>query len=506
MTDHRDENDKLRDGDLPKDPFADGKRVKYSGPRLVGPNDKGLAQPADVPAEQALLGALLWSAANAPGTLTVTCVNDILIDGQTFFDRKHGDVYDAMLACTEQKQEHDPVAVMAKLVAAQADRRVGGLDGLRELMDNASTISEKQARVYAANIRLAWAKRSAIVDLRNLIEDARSPKVSAEEVYERAQQAAQLMSQRTVVSATTVSIGQSAMQLFTLLQTGTNTAISTGFRDIDEALNGGLRPAETSIIAARTSVGKSTLAANIGENMVTRDPTLIVLYVTLEMRHILFTARLLAARAGVTLSAIRRVSLNPNQWSAITQAVMDLKDKGLFFQDDPTQTLATILAMSRDVARRAKLVGKRLAMVVIDHVGLVKPSQKLLEKGTREQQVAETSRGMRLIGTELNCHVMGLAQIHRDAERQKGVEKMPKLHHLRESGALEQDADAIGILHRQRDESTGMLDKFKPAAFSVAKARMDETAIMLLDFDSKHVTFSDMNDPNKTFASEYGDA
>jgi replicative DNA helicase len=204
----------------------------------------------------------------------------------------------------------------------------------------------------------------------------------------------------------------------------------------------------------------------------------------MEMPHKSFTTKLLAARTpGVSVAAIRRKVLNTDQWRDLTASVKSVKDLELWFTVSLEQTLVSVLSAATDRARILDRAGKKLTLVVIDHIGLVKPSAELLKKGTREQQVAETSRGLRVIATKLGCHVMALAQIHRDAERQKNADAMPKLHHLRESGSLEQDADQIFIMHRPRDPMSGIFIKGKPTAFALAKGRLDETSITLLEFE-----------------------
>lgn len=493
-----DENDRLRAGTLPTNPIEGTARVPPV--RLAGPNDKP-GEPADVPAETALIGALLWSASNAPEILRVSAVLDILESGEAFYVRAHGEIYDAMRACQTEKHEHDPVAVASQAARAGNGKVTTGIDALLKLQAAASTVSEIQARAYAKAIRMAWAKRTAIRDLRLIIHDALSPTVSDVAIFERAQKAALDIAGRASTTSTTVSVKQSAEQFFIKLQAGKTGAMSTGLRDVDCLINDGLRPLETSIVAARTSVGKSTIAAQIGRYIAATDPTAGVVYVSMEMPHESFTAKLLAAHAKVTMSALRKGVLNKDQWSAITQAVADVMGLPMYFTVNLTQTLASAFAAASERARLLQKEGKRLALVVIDHIGLVKPSADVLKRGTREQQVAETSRGLRFIATELGCHVMGLAQIHRDAERQHATHAMPKLHQLRESGSLEQDADQIFILHRKRDPATGLLDRSTPAAFALAKGRMDETGLVLLGWqDGKYV---DWNDEDRTFATEY---
>lgn len=491
MSKSPDENDRLRAGTLPTNPSADTERMKPArAPERVVQIG---AEPSDLRAEKALLGALLWAGAHQPGTLRVAQVLDLLETGEPFYGKGYGDAFDAMRECSKTG-EHDPVAVHAELV------RQGhfGLDfdAVTALKDDASTVSERQARVYALAIRTAWARRCAIRDARMLAEYARDPKVSADALLEHGHLAVTQMAQRTSATGRSVSVGQSAEAFFKALLEQKNPAMPTGLRDLDNALNGGLRPGEVSIIGARTNVGKSMLSAQIGEHIVTADPGVGVLYVTLEMAHIMFTARLVAAKSGVPISNIRRMVLNINQEIAVNRVVQELAHKGLYFADNPSQTMGAIYAAATERARMLAREGKRLGLVVIDHLGLVKPTAESLKKASREQQVAETSRGQRLIASELGVHVLGIAQIGREAER-GDANAMPKLSHLRESGSLEQDADVVMLLHRARDSKTGLFDRNKPPALSLAKGRMDETAIMLLGYEPARARFFDWNGDEK---------
>lgn len=496
-----DDADMAKAGTLPSDPI-DG-TVRAATPlRAVGPHERRQPdEPCNLEAEKALLGALLWAGTNQPAVLRVSAVIDLLEDGKPFYGAVAGKVYDAIRACHEAKQEHDPVAAHAEMMR-QGHRL--DLDKLRELVANASTVSETQARVYAQAIRNTWARREVIRGALALITRAKDPKSNVDEIISDAQSVSRMATERTACTSATVSVKESARAFFTDLEKGGSKFTPTGIESIDLAINGGLRAGEVTILAARTSVGKSLLSAQIAENIVSADPTAAVLYVTLEMSHKLFTARLVAARAGVPLSAIRRGVLNPTQWSRVTSIVGLLADKGLYFADSPSQTLASIHAAARERVRLLNREGRKLVLMVIDHIGLVKPSAELLKKASREQQVAETSRAQRVMAADLGCHVLGIAQIHREAERAPG-NAMPKLHHLRESGSLEQDPDLVWILHRERDQKTGLFKKGKPPAFAIAKGRMDDTAIMCLDFDTEHARFADRGIPRDEWERDYAD-
>ena len=500
-----DENDRLQAGNLSPNAFDGTKRVAplraLEAPRKIG-------EPCDEAAEAALCGSLLWAGSFAPGTLRATAVQDILPTGAPFHNRAYGDIYDGILDCLVKDDsigrnpvEHDPVAVASHVAAIGKARDATGIDAMVKLQAAASTVSELQARAYAESIRKTWAKRESIREMRLIASDAMSPTVSDVEIFERAQKASLAMLERVGTTAKTVSVKQSADQLFKALAAPGGGAVATRLVNIDTMLKGGLRAKETSILAARTSIGKSTLALDMSEGCLVSDPTAGALYVCMEMPHVSFTTKLLAARTpGVTMDALRRKSLNKNQWADLVNSIQGVQDLELHFTVSMTQTMASVFAAAAERARiLANSPGKHLFLVVIDLLTLIKPSAELLKRANREQQVAETSRAMRWIANELGCHVMGLAHIHRDAERNKDSDAMPRLHQLRESGALEQDADQILIMHRPRNAKTGLFEK-KPTAVALAKERMTgETAITLLEYvNGRYV------DTDKDFDDEYG--
>jgi len=493
MTNKRDENDLLKAGKLQSDPLHGADRAAL---RVVQPGEEHRTDlPSSIESERALLAALLWAGKNQPDMLRIGAVRDILDDGGVFYRWQHGRIYGAMIACAESKQEHDPVAVHAQI--ASSGQSMGGREALEKLVDIASTVSERQARVYAQAIRDSWVRRKIIADAEQVAREARDPKVSTVDLIDRSKAVYAAAAERASINGSSVSLRESAESLFRRLQAATQDWCPTGFVDLDGLLNGGLRPREVSVLAARTSVGKSMLACQIAERIVTDDPSRGVLYVSLEMDHEMFTARLLSARAGVPLKAIRRLELGP-YWSAITGVVGEMANKGLYFADTPSQTMATVFRAALDRKRLLEREGKRLVAVVVDHLGLVKPTAEALKRATREQQVAETSRSLRFLASELGLHVMALAQIGRDAAK---TGEVPKIHQLRETGAIEQDADQILILHRERT-ATGTFNNDKPPGLVFAKGRMDETGAVLLGLDPMRMRFGDFTG-NESFGDVY---
>lgn len=490
-----DEADRFKAGQLPADPGVGTVRV----PTAPGPSGRRLSPEAA--AERALLGALMWSGSNAPALVRVEMVLDLIAHGDALTESAHRDVVAAMVACHAAGVEHEPVAVHAALV--RAGKSGLGLDGLRRLVDEASTVSEAQAKAYAHTIRQAWVRRRIVTTARALANEAQDQKRSPVEVLSGAVTSLQSLGADVSSSGHFVSIKEALTAYFERLQSMQAAHWSTGLRDLDQAIVG-LFPKEVSVVAARTSVGKSSLAATMALGLVERSQDAIVLYVSLEMHASLFCGRLAAARAGIPAKALRRENgLSQEQWKGFTTAVGELAPLGIYFVDSTTQTMQSILGIAEEIARKLARENKRIALIVVDHVGLVKPSVESSKRDSRERQVAEVSRGLRYLAERFDCHVMALAQINRAAEDQKADTRVPKLRHLAESDSIGRDADVVIIVHRDQDKLTGLLDTEKPAGIVVAKQRNDEPTALLLTFDAPHVTFRNY-DGDRTFSGVYG--
>src|SRR6185312_681200 len=274
MTNKRDENDLLKAGKLQSDPLHGADRAAL---RVVQPGEEHRTDlPSSIESERALLAALLWAGKNQPDMLRIGAVRDILDDGGVFYRWQHGRIYGAMIACAESKQEHDPVAVHAQI--ASSGQSMGGREALEKLVDIASTVSERQARVYAQAIRDSWVRRKIIADAEQVAREARDPKVSTVDLIDRSKAVYAAAAERASINGSSVSLRESAESLFRRLQAATQDWCPTGFVDLDGLLNGGLRPREVIVLAARTSVGKSMLACQIAERIVTDDPSRGVLY------------------------------------------------------------------------------------------------------------------------------------------------------------------------------------------------------------------------------------
>ncbi len=483
--------DRAKAGTLPRDPADESTRVRPL--RAVQPGERDPASQA----ERALVGALVWAGRYEPPQHRAKLV-ETTVESRMFRAPPLGAAFAACLSLEAAGAPTEPIAV-----ASEARRAGASLDGqvLDRLSAEADAPTPEKLAGWAREIRTGWLWRQLGEAGRSVSVDASAPRGTPAEAIEAARLRLEELAREASTAGHIVSVADAARQLQVAMQTNT-VAFSTGFDAIDDA-TGGLRPRETSIVAARTSVGKSALAAQIARNMITLRPEFGCLYVSLEMGAESFSGRLIAADAGIRARKIRRPGeMSPHEWTLYTASMIALHQTDLHFVDSTTQTLASVQARAAELVAKLHAKGKRLALVVIDHIGLVKPSSELLKNANRQQQVAETSRGLRYLAERFDCHVIGCAQIGREAEKNVKGSEIPKLWQISESGTIENDADATFILHRERD-GNGLFVKDKPPALVMAKARHDAVVPMLLSFDPTHVRFGNHLDAT-TFYDHYG--
>ena len=217
---------------------------------------------------------------------------------------------------------------------------------------------------------------------------------------------------------------------------GQAAGVPTGFADLDNLTNG-LHPGQMIIVAARPGIGKSTLALDIARHAAVKHRKTAVIF-SLEMSKTEITMRLLSAEAGIRLSQMRSGSMSEQDWQKIVRRMTEISDAPLFIDDSPNMTMMEIRAKARRLKQR-----NDLRLIVVDYLQLM-TSGKRVE--SRQQEVSEFSRQMKLLAKELEVPVIAISQLNRGPEQR--TDKRPMLSDLRESGSLEQDADMVILVHR----------------------------------------------------------
>ena len=260
---------------------------------------------------------------------------------------------------------------------------------------------------------------------------------------------------------------------------GEMTGTPTGFTDLD-AYTHGLHAGQLIIVAARPAVGKSTFALDIARNAAVRHNQATIFF-SLEMGRSEIAMRMLSAESSIYLQSMRKGTISEGDWTRLAAVRGRINDAPLYIDDSPNMSLVEIRAKCRRLAQQVDL-----KLVVIDYIQLMSSGKKV---ESRQQEVSEFSRALKLLAKELGLPVVALSQLNRQAEQSK--DKRPELSHLRESGSLEQDADVVVLLHRE-----GIYERDHPRAgeadLILAKQRNGPTGTVTVAFHGQYSRFVNM--------------
>lgn len=389
--------------------------------------------PHDREAEQGVLGAMLLS----PNTVTEVVEE---LAPEDFYYPAHQLIYQAMLDLYSSGTDIDPVIVSGRLDRLNELERIGGAPYLHTLISSVPTAAN--ARYYAeivsekAILRRLVEAGTRVVQLG--YEGAEGAEV--EVVVDRAQQEVFAVAQNKSVEDYQVlgDLLTPTLDELAAFQRDQGTAIGvpTGFTDLDNLTNG-LHGGQMIIIAARPGVGKSTLALDFMRSASLGHHKSSVIF-SLEMSASEIVMRLLSAETAIKLTDMRAGKMEASQWDKLTDRLNEIQDAPLFIDDSPSLTMMEI----RSKARRLKQA-HGLDLVVLDYLQLMS-SGKQVE--SRQQEVSEFSRQLKLLAKELDVPVIAISQLNRGPENRP--DKKPQLADLRESGSLEQDADIVMLLNR----------------------------------------------------------
>jgi replicative DNA helicase len=415
--------------------------------------------PQDLDAERAVLGSMLIDA---------TAADDValLLRECDFSDRANGLIFAAMLDKLEKGKPCD-VGLLCNGLKKSGDLdSIGGAEYLASILDGVPTAAH--ASHYAEIVRSAAVLRELGHAGESIAWDSREPKADAQAVMAQAESRIfAVMDRRTGTEAH--KLADVMIEAMATIQARCErrgvTGLVTGFADLDAKL-GGMRAGELLILAARPGMGKSALAANIAEAVA--DCNEPVLFVSLEMSRLELSERMLSGRSKVSSDRLRKGILNATEHARMAQKVGELAQLPLYIDDSPSRTVAEIGATARRLKRR-----HGLGLLVIDYLQLIEPDNP---REVRQEQVAKISRRLKAMARELKVPVLCLAQLNRQTEASR--ENKPRLAHLRESGAIEQDADVVMFIHREEYYATNDKDRAElkgKADVIVAKQRNGPT-------------------------------
>ena len=426
--------------------------------------------PQNLAAEQSVLGCLLLE------NTALDEVADVL-----HADHFYSDVHQLLYACIVKMRENGKAVDAVTLADELAERNqladIGGVTYLMEILETVPHAAH--VKHYAEIVRDKWIQRSLTNVCTEVLRDCYEGSDETSEVLKRAEQGIfGIFEQQETASK--ISMDEIMHETLDRINTrigkeGNISGLSTGFVDLDRQTNG-FQPSELVIVAARPSMGKTAFVCNMAEWAASAGETAVVIF-SLEQSKLELAERFLCIRAKLDGHRLRKGLLEPDERHALLEASSELSRLPLFIDDSPGRTVAQISAICRRLKRRNKL-----GLVIIDYLQLIEPEDK---RANREQQIAQITRRLKGIAKENNLPLIALSQLNRGVELRE--DKRPRLADLRESGAIEQDADIVMFLHRP--DAYNPEDRPGLAEIIVAKHRSGPTGIVSLQWRKESMRF-----------------
>ena len=439
----------------------------------IGAVDRVL--PNDMQAEQSVLGGML---------LSQDAVADVFeyIGSQDFYAPKHELIFSSIYALYGRGEPTDVITVTAELTRTGNLVRAGGADYLHSLTSVVPTAAN--AGFYAKIVQEKAVLRRLVEAGTSIATMGYTNEGEVEDLVNQAQAEIYAVGS-SAFSEDYVPLNvslEAAVEEIEIAQKrgGEMAGIATGFYELDK-LTHGLHGGQLIILAARPGVGKSPLALHFARHAAIKQKH-PVLFFSLEMSRAEIALRLLSAEADVRLQNMRGGNVGPDEWKKLANVRGNLNDSPLFIDDSANLTLVEIRAKCR---RLASSLG--LKLIVIDYIQLLTSGKKV---ESRQQEVSEFSRSLKLLAKELNVPVIAISQLNRNSEQK--TDKKPEISHLRESGSLEQDADVVILLHR---EDMGVKDSPRAgeADIILAKQRSGPTDTVAVLFQGAYSRFMNMS-------------
>ena len=408
-------------------------RVDRPQPRPVTSEILDRQPPCNVEAEHCVLGSIL---------IHPDVCDDVamVLRKEDFYDDANALLYEQMMELHDSGKKVDLTLLVDRLEQSGNLERIGGPSHLA--LVSGSVPNAAHAMYYSQIVRKKATFRALINASTEVLRDAYEEKTEAEEMLSVAEQKifAILDSRGGGEVSNIRDVLHLAMDRIDARMRGEHTTggVMTDYADLDK-LTGGMHNSELVVLAARPSMGKTALALNITENVAVSQQV-PVLFCSLEMSAVELADRLLASAASVNGERMRSGTLSGEDRKRLVDAADKIYSAPLYVDDSPGRRINEISAAARRIVRREG----RLGLIVIDYLQLVEPDNP---KDPRQEQVSRMTRRLKGLARELEVPILCLAQLNRQAEASK--DNIPRLSHLRESGAIEQDADVVMFVHRE---------------------------------------------------------
>lgn len=428
--------------------------------------------PHNLEAEEAVLGAILINSGDV-----LNRVVEILTP-ESFYNPKNRLIYEAMFAFYNQNKPIDVLTIGEHFSAKNQLDAVGGREYLNDLMIDTTLTSNVE--YYANIIKENALKRQLITAGSTIIEESfKNPesKVSLEMAEKLIFEISQQKSSQQMEVLSSLLYETMEQLEYRCSNKGSCTGVPSGFYDLD-ALTAGFQKSDLIILAARPSMGKTAFALNIAQNVAIRSKIPVAIF-SLEMSKVQLTQRVLCSEAEIDAQRARTGELLPAEWQKIYTRLDELHLAPLLIDDTAGVSISDIRAK----CRRLKMNYPDLGMVIIDYLQLIEERSSQ----DRTQQISTISRGLKALARELNVPIISLSQLSRKVEDR--TDKKPMLSDLRESGAIEQDADVVMFIHREEYYDKENPEVKNKATISIAKQRNGPTGDVSLLFQGSTTRF-----------------
>lgn len=430
-------------------------------------------------AERGVLACILL----APSETMSDCLGKLRVSAALFYDLRHQTLFEVLREMFERNEPIDLITLQQRLKDRNLLDKVGGLTYLTGLPDAAP--SAANLKFYLEIVKEKYVLRNLLRTCGDIMARVQRHAGDVDELLDSVE--------RDILHISETRVEQGAVEIRELVKKAINTVedfhkrqgmltgISTGFVDLDR-MTYGLHQGEMIVIAARPSVGKTSLAMNIAEHVAV-DQKLPVAVFSLEMTGEALALRMLCSRARVNLRNAREGFLAERDFPKLTDAAGRLAGAPLYIDDSSGLSILQLRARARRLEQQYKI-----RLFVVDYLQLLHSTSRRAEN--RQQEIADISSGLKALAKELKVPVIVLSQLNRELERDKN--RKPRLSDLRESGAIEQDADVVGLLYRpssDEDESSGPESDAVPINLLIAKQRNGPTGEIPLTFLKPYTRF-----------------
>jgi replicative DNA helicase len=438
--------------------------------------------PHSTEAEQGVLGCILLS----PNDCMGECIEKLKSGEDVFYDLRHQTIFKVLAEMYDSRQAIDIITLQQRLKDAQLLEQVGGISYLSTLPDTVP--SAANLSYYVDIVREKYLLRRMIHICTDVVGRVYDFEGEIDALMDEVERDILQISEARVQNQTN-SIKDLVKKAITTIEDfhqrqGMLTGIPTGFNDLDK-MTSGLHGGEMIVIAARPSMGKTSLAMNIAEH-VAIDTKLPVGVFSLEMTSESLVLRMLCSRSRVNLRNVREGFLAERDFPKLTGAAGKLAGSPLFIDDSSGLSILQLRAKARRMHQQYDI-----KLFVIDYLQLLHSTARRAEN--RQQEIADISSGIKALAKELNVPIIVLSQLNRELEREKN--RKPRMSDLRESGSIEQDADLVGLLYRPNsDEDEGAAvnaapEEAAPVNLLIAKQRNGPTGDVNLTFLKAYTRF-----------------